>query len=142
MFQGNLDSETKLQLSVVALQVLDWRCKHLTQRLRSCLRALALCVPTASSTSEQAASLSSTSPQPLNIILPSVTDALSTATNSANSRCPAARPIHHFQRAAGTPPGKVFIPPPQSVLFSWLVFLQNGKDVRLCFKHAHAYKRC
>jgi hypothetical protein len=37
-----LDSETKLQLAAIALQALDWRCKHLTERLRSCLFVMTL----------------------------------------------------------------------------------------------------
>jgi hypothetical protein len=42
IFQSDLDSDTKLQLAAVALQALDWRCKHLTERLRACLLALSL----------------------------------------------------------------------------------------------------
>jgi hypothetical protein len=34
ILQGDLDTETKLQLAAVALQALDWRCKHLVVRLR------------------------------------------------------------------------------------------------------------
>jgi hypothetical protein len=90
MFQGNLDSETKLQVAVVALQALDWRCKHLTQRLRSCLQALVLSVPRVSSTPEQTASQSSASPQPLNVGLPSVTNALSIRCRNSSPRVPLA----------------------------------------------------
>jgi hypothetical protein len=34
ILQGDLDPDTKLQLAAVALQALDWRCKHLMERLR------------------------------------------------------------------------------------------------------------
>jgi hypothetical protein len=34
ILQGDLDADTKLQLAAVALQALDWRCKHLMERLR------------------------------------------------------------------------------------------------------------
>jgi hypothetical protein len=68
IFQGNLDSDTKLQLAAVALQALDWRCKHLTQRLRRCLNAIALNCPNASFPSKQSSSRSSPANRPLNIL--------------------------------------------------------------------------
>jgi hypothetical protein len=34
ILQSDLDPDTKFQLAAVALQALDWRCKHLTERLR------------------------------------------------------------------------------------------------------------
>jgi hypothetical protein len=67
IFKGSLDPDTKLQLAVVALQALDWRCKHLTQRLRGCLEAMAINVPNASPSSEQLSLRSSPSYGPLNM---------------------------------------------------------------------------
>jgi hypothetical protein len=60
IFQGDLDSETKLQLAAVALQALDWRCKNLTERLRNCLLATSLGSTIAPLTGE------TSSPQPSN----------------------------------------------------------------------------
>ena len=64
IFQSNLDPETKLQLAAVALQALDWRCKHLTQRLRSCLSALGQYAAKASPSSRHASPRSAFSPEP------------------------------------------------------------------------------